>query len=117
MGTNEMGEMLLLGGGGRGSIISRSLRTEMPFSPSSLCPTPSPAGQSSGGHQDFIQRWHLQLETPPILCGQITKLLDFEFFPVCNRPLGTSPQNSFPSQWGEGADSSQPKRWAVLVQP
>lgn len=53
MGTSEMGEMLLLGGGGRGSIISRSLRTEMPFSPSSLCPTPSPAGQSSGFHSEL----------------------------------------------------------------
>lgn len=68
----------------------------MPFSPSSLCPTPSPAGQSSGGHQDFIQSWHLQLETPPILCGQITKLLDFQLFPVCNRPLVTSPQELLP---------------------
>lgn len=36
MGTSEMGEILLLGVGGKGSIISRSLRTEMSFSPSSL---------------------------------------------------------------------------------
>lgn len=99
-----------------GSTISRRLEVKCLSVPSLSGP---PALQ--GSHQEFIRvfigSWHLQLETPPSVESRssvykITKLLGFQFFPGCSRPLGTSSLSPgpLPTTVGEGADRAHSPR-------
>lgn len=107
-----MGGIPLLGAGRGGSLISRSPRPERGSVP---LWSPSPAGQLIRSSSEFYSKLALGSRRPhptwnrgPLWTRSPTKLLGFQFFPVCSRPPGPSAlsQGSLPPAVGAGADTA-----------